>query len=98
MIETYYKISNIRYKKNPSYNCVLTSQEKGVVAGTVRLIAGELLYCREVDYGYDPTIWTKPTVSWQLVSVAQLPDNDERHHKKENLIKQFYTKLETGNY
>ena len=38
MIETYYKISNIRYKKNPSYNCVLTSKEKGVIVGTVRLI------------------------------------------------------------
>lgn len=98
MMETYYKISNIKYKKNPSYNCVLTSKEKGVIVGTVRMIAGELLYCREVYYGYDPVIWAKPEVNWQLVSIAQLPDDDEKYDKKQTLIKQFYTKLEDGNY
>jgi hypothetical protein len=98
MIETYYKISNIRYKKNPSYNCVLTSKEKKVVVGTVRMIAGELLYCREIDYGYEPTFWTIPDVGWQLVSVGQLPNDDEKYDKKKLLTEQFFKKLENGNY
>jgi hypothetical protein len=98
MIETYYKISNIRYKKNPSYNCVLTSKEKGVIVGTVRMIAGELLYCREVYYGYDALFWTIPEVNWQLFSIAQLPDDDERYDKKNLLVEQFFKKLENGNY
>lgn len=98
MIETYYQISNIKYKKNSGVFDVLSSKEKGVVVGTVRMIAGELLYCREVDYGYDPVIWAKPTVRWQLVSVGQLPNDDEKYDKKQTLIKQFFKKLEDENY
>jgi hypothetical protein len=90
MIKTYYQISGIKYKKTSGVFDVLSSKEKGVVVGTVRMIAGELLYCSQVDYGYDPVIWTKPIVDWRLVSVAQLPD-DEKNMIRNKILSSNFT-------